>query len=821
MGGERQALRLLELWVSGLEVDWSRLHGEAKPSRVSLPVYPFARERYWIETASGVAKGNATAMLHPLLHGNTSDLGEQRYASTFTGHEFFLADHRVLDRHVLPGVAYLEMARAAVLNALPDDRQAPAIELRNIVWAQPVVVSAPAQVNIALIPSDGGAIDYEIYSHDGDVETVHGQGRAVVAPLAAASTLDVEQLERRMTRDTVDAADFYASCARMGLAYGPSLRGVTDIRRGDDELLVRLRMPSAVRDAAAGYVLHPTMMDSAIHACAALLDGIADEPRVPFALDALRIVGPCVAEMLAWVRVAPGGRKIDIDLCEASGNVRVQFLGLSSRVMGSIAAAEQTVEFKDGGEPLLIVEADLAETPAGSIVDYLRNELSGLLKLPASKLDPQAALEKYGIDSILALRLTNHLEKTFGSLSKTLFYEYQTLAALAGYFEKEHAAVVRELVGAKAATPAAPVAMTPIQTPAPMRRGRRRFSGTRAAGDREIAIVGLAGRYPQAENLQEFWRNLQDGRDCITEIPSERWDHRRYFDPPSEPGGQELQQVGRISRRHRPVRSALLQHFAEGSGHHRPAGTAVSRDRLADHRGRRLQQESIAGGKVGVYVGVMWGQYELFGAESMLRGKTALSSSSYASIANRVSYFFDLHGPSMALDTMCSSSLTAIHLACEALQKGEIEAAIAGGVNLSLHPYKYVSLSQGQFVASDGRCRSFGEGGDGYVPGEGVGAVLLKPLDAALRDGDQIYAVVKSSALNHGGKTNGYSVPNPNAQTDLIRAALDKARIDPATLSYIETHGTAPPSAIRSRSPVCPRLSPGPRPARRLVPSAR
>jgi polyketide synthase PksN len=115
---------------------------------------------------------------------------------------------------------------------------------------------------------------------------------------------------------------------------------------------------------------------------------------------------------------------------------------------------------------------------------------------------------------------------------------------------------------------------------------------------------------------------------------------------------------------------------------------------------------------------------------------------------------------------------------------------LAGGVNLSLHPQKYLNLSQGKFAASDGKCRSFGEGGDGYVPGEGVGAVLLKPLEDALRNGDHIYAVIKSSTVNHGGKTNGYTVPNPNAQGDLILDALKNGNINPRTLSYIETHGT-------------------------------
>ena len=184
----------------------------------------------------------------------------------------------------------------------------------------------------------------------------------------------------------------------------------------------------------------------------------------------------------------------------------------------------------------------------------------------------------------------------------------------------------------------------------------------------------------------------------------------------------------------------------------------------------------------------MYGQDQLFGVD--VNGNTISPGSSYASIANRVSYSFNFHGPSIALDTMCSSSLTAMDLACNSIHRGECEVAIAGGVNASIHPMKYTQLSMGMFISSDGRCRSFGEGGDGYVPGEGVGAVFLKPLKDAELDGDNIYAVIKGITINHGGKTNGYTVPNPNAQGELIKEALKKAKIDPRTISYIECHGT-------------------------------
>jgi polyketide synthase PksN len=426
--------------------------------------------------------------------------------------------------------------------------------------------------------------------------------------------------------------------------------------------------------------------------------------------------------------------------------------------------------------------------------EWLRRELAGVMKLPAHEIDPQAALEKYGIDSILAMRLTNQLEKTFGSLSKTLFFEYQTLAGLAGYFVKAHPAIIRQSVGLpdegpkpKRAFAAGTVERT---SSTPARRSQKRAAGSRTSDREDIAVVGLAGRYPQAENLQEFWRNLQNGRDCITEIPVDRWDHELYYDPdPNKPGKSYSKWGGFI---------ADVDRFDPLFFNISPKEAAVidPQERLFLETAWQAIEDagytkaSISGRRVGVYVGVMWGQYELFGAESILRGNASISSSSHASVANRVSYFFDFHGPSLALDTMCSSSLTAIHLACEELRRGEIDAAIAGGVNLTVHPYKYVTLSLGRFAASDGRCRSFGEGGDGYVPGEGVGAVLLKPLEHALRDGDQIYALIKSSTVNHGGKTNGYSVPNPNAQADLIRDALDKAKIHPGTLSYVETHGT-------------------------------
>ena len=204
--------KLLELWVKGLELDWNKLYDEVKPQRIGLPTYPFARDRYWIETAAsyyGTANGRpaadlTTSVLHPLLHRNTSDLNEQRYSTTFTGKEFFLADHQLrMDREgvhkVLPGVAYLEMARAAVEQARPGRRESRMLELRHAVW-QPIEVTQEKQVSIALWGNEKEEIEFEIYSVENGEEMVHGQGRWVWREAGERAGLDLEQLKGKMGR---------------------------------------------------------------------------------------------------------------------------------------------------------------------------------------------------------------------------------------------------------------------------------------------------------------------------------------------------------------------------------------------------------------------------------------------------------------------------------------------------------------------------------------------------------------------------------------------------------------------------------------------
>lgn len=421
-------------------------------------------------------------------------------------------------------------------------------------------------------------------------------------------------------------------------------------------------------------------------------------------------------------------------------------------------------------------------------IKVLKSVLSKVLKISESRIDEEDSMEEYGLNSIIIMDLTKELEERFGSLSKTLFYEYPTLNGLAGYFAENYKNVFEkeELKSSKSKH---------IVTHSEKKMHRRAqqkasvSSEIRPEPEKDIAIIGISGTYPKAEDMEQFWENLKTGLDCIEEVPEDRWDNDKYRIQMGEKKtfsryGGFIKDVDKFD----PLFFHISPRDAERTDPQERLFLQYVYYAMEDAGYTRKDMERIS--NVGVYVGSMYSEYQYYGVEEQMRGNMIAYTGTLSSIANRVSYYLNIHGPSLAVDTMCSSSLTAIYLACEELIKGRCDMMIAGGVNLSIHPNKYVMLAQNNFSSSTGRCVSFGEGGDGYVPSEGVGVVILKPLSKAVEDGDHIYGVIKAIEANHGGKTSGYSVPNPNSQTDVIVRALESAHINPETVNYIEAHGT-------------------------------
>ncbi|WP_419897673.1 SDR family NAD(P)-dependent oxidoreductase [Roseomonas sp. USHLN139] len=404
-----------------------------------------------------------------------------------------------------------------------------------------------------------------------------------------------------------------------------------------------------------------------------------------------------------------------------------------------------------------VAAAAVAPPTGASMLDTLRAYFAEALQEKAEKLDPDAGWDRFGIDSLLVGTLTAGLRQRYPGLRSTALFEHGSLRQLAAHLQS-----------------LAPAA-TPTPTPA-----------APAVEDPRIAVIGLSVRLPGAPDLDSFWDLLREGRSGISEIPAERWDWRDNPDEKASRWGGFIEGADRFdpllfgiapreARMIDPQARLVLQaawHALEDAGHHRASLKA-----------------SADGRDVGVFMGVMNMPWRLLGLAAAEAGMVVQGN--HWSVANRVSHAFDFGGPSLAVDTGCSASLTALHLACESLRRGECGVALAGGVNLVLHPVQPRELARTGVLAGGPDCHVFGAAADGFVQGEGVGVAVLKPLAAALRDGDAIHGVILGSAINAGGRTAGYTVPNPRAQAAVVQRAIARAGIAADSLGYVECHGTA------------------------------
>jgi len=379
------------------------------------------------------------------------------------------------------------------------------------------------------------------------------------------------------------------------------------------------------------------------------------------------------------------------------------------------------------------------------------------LKVAPEEIEIGQPLSRYGMGSAAAVSMVGEMERALGrELPETLLYDYPTIAVLAAH-----------LAGPSALPSAA-------RSPLPD-----------ASASREpVAIVGLGLRLPGADDAESLWRLLADGVDAIRPLPAER---RALLPEPAEGPlwGGYLDGVDRFdaelfgispreAERMDPQQRLLLEVTYAALG---DAGIAPA---------------ALAGSPTGVFVGIASHDYERlqvgWGSDAYLGTGNAMSIA-----ANRLSYAFDLRGPSVAVDTACSSSLVAVHLACRSLAAGDCDLALAGGVSVILDPEVTAGFAAAQMLAADGRCKTFDAAADGYVRAEGCGVVVLKRWSDARRDGDPVLALVRGSAVNQDGTSNGLTAPNGPAQVEVIRRALADAGAEPRRVGYVEAHGTGTP----------------------------
>ena len=392
------------------------------------------------------------------------------------------------------------------------------------------------------------------------------------------------------------------------------------------------------------------------------------------------------------------------------------------------------------------------------------SHLAERLRIDPRSIDVREQFSRFGLESRGATDLLAHLAQALGRpLSPVLVWRYPTPEALArhlaGGASEREALVLEERPGAQ---------------------------------DEPIAIIGMACRLPGAPSPDAFWQLLREGVSAITEAPRERWDPDALFDPDlAEPGTMNTRWGAFLDRidGFDPAFFGISPREATTMDPQQRLLLELSWEALED---AGIVAEGLKGSQTGVFFGSIWDDYATLVYQHGARAITQHTVTGHhrSILANRVSYTFGLQGPSMAIDSACSSALVAVHLACESLRRGDATLALAGGVNLNIIPESAIGMSKFGGLSPDGRCFTFDARANGYVRGEGGGVVVLKRLSRALADGDVIYCVIRGCAVNNDGASNGLTAPNPLAQEAMLRLAYRRAGVDPADVQYVELHGT-------------------------------
>jgi acyl transferase domain-containing protein/acyl carrier protein len=331
------------------------------------------------------------------------------------------------------------------------------------------------------------------------------------------------------------------------------------------------------------------------------------------------------------------------------------------------------------------------------------------------------------------------------------------------------------------------------------RRHEAAWTGWKSEGIHEpIAIIGMGCRFPGgAKNPEEFWKVLKSGNDAVTEIPEDRWDKELYYDPDPDAPGKMFTKSGGF------LKEGVYDFDAHFFGvSPKEANSLDPQQRLLLEvcwealESAGIDISTLKESNTGVYIGISCDDYEGAHRHSGDLSKIdaySITGTTFSIAAGRISYFLGLQGPAFVVDTACSSTLVALHCACQSLRTGESNLAIVGGVNLILSPEVYICFTKLKALAPDGRCKTFDASANGYCRGEGCGVIVIKRLRDALKDNDPILAVVKGTAINQDGRSTGITAPNGLAQQKVIRMAMMNAGISPGDVDYIEAHGTGTP----------------------------
>ncbi|MBZ9609089.1 SDR family NAD(P)-dependent oxidoreductase [Clostridium estertheticum] len=421
-------------------------------------------------------------------------------------------------------------------------------------------------------------------------------------------------------------------------------------------------------------------------------------------------------------------------------------------------------------------------------MEIIRELLCEELKIPKDKIKDNVTFGEIGVDSIVLVEVIKRLDNALHiKMDPSLFLEYPDLKSFSEYLLKDIKISKEEVESKENVLSDKNHIKIKEKFNRVLQNIREEFEERKIEKykDDRIAVIGIGCNFPGARNKESFWNNLKNGVNSITEVPKSRWDIDKLYSPAYEVGkstskwGGFIEDIELFDGEYFDIKenadqvSPLMRQYLEIT-------TNVIND-------AGYERAELSGKKVGIFVGTHAGSYPSWVKKF---NKNTIVGIGQNFIAAYASHFFNFKGPSLIVDSACSSSLMSLHLACQSIKLGESEMAIAGGVDLMLDERSYMVFSASKAMSPNGRCNTFDLEANGIVPGEGCGAVLLKPLTKAIEDGDRIYAVIEASASNNDGRTMGVTTPNIKSQVEVINEAIKKGNINPRSIGYVEAHGT-------------------------------
>jgi len=767
---------------------------------------------------------------------------------TYHHGEPFLRDHTIAGKQVLIGVTHASLAINAYLQHHPE---ASRVEVQKLNFVEPIELTdgQAADVQVRLSPASER---FEVYFRiDGKAWRLTATGSVLAGPDALQSVgstepgstepgstdlsstglslTDPDRVELAQRMASLQPEPDFARLYTVGeplFGVGRSFRVLDQLFVGPQEALAHVRLEPSSGHA---YHLDPLLTYGAFTALVPLLEqaGLA-AAYLPFGIKRLAYQkGPALTRAWLHVRLQKSRGELilfDVDLLDDSGRKRAVYQGCSMKRLRagaprdiSTQAAIPQVQAKRGDAALTSAQVTEPPTPgtdlSAAVLAYLQEKLQRFMggKPDAGagnvggrpKLRPDTNLMESGLDSLQLVALTSELEQEVGTpLDPTLLFEYPNLKELSVYLAQAHGAAFSRLrAGTLAPAMPAPAMPAPASMPAPAMPAPALpvpalpapalLASTQesTAQDRDIAIIGMSGQLAQSPVLETFWQHLAEGRRLVQDIPADRWDVDASFDPRPGTPNKSYCRAGS---------------FIELPDAFDPAffGLSETQARWMDPQTRLFLQAVYAavedaavipplrGSDTGVFVGICSEDYAREVATSGLPITPYSGMAGSQGTADRVSFWLDLKGPSQVINTACSSSLVALHAAQQALRSGACGMALVGGVNLLLSPSHYQYFSAVGSLSASGQCHTFDGAADGYVPGEAVVCLVLKPLAQARRDGDRIYGILKGSAALHAGHAPSFTAPSVTGQANVLVKAWQDAGITPESLSYLEAHGT-------------------------------